>query len=107
MKYPLAILTAFAVLPNAALGGDAGNAHPADPAAQVPPFKYESAFSGYKRDPGVEIADWRATGFGPSAPRMDAMGHMGMQHAPAQSPRAQPQGDGSSSMQGMHHMHGK
>ena len=107
MNYSLAILTAFAVLPNAALAGDAGNAHPADPTAQVPPFKYESAFRGYTRDPDIEVADWRATGFDPSAPRMAPMGHGGMHPVPAQAPRAQPQGGSKPSMHGMHPMHGK
>jgi len=107
MKYSLAILTAFAVLPNAAFSGDADRADPADPEAQVPAYKYESAFRGYRRDPDVAVADWRATGFDPSAPRMDAMGHMGMQHAPAPAPlSAQPPSVGdAASTPGMHHMY--
>ena len=107
MNYSLAILTAFAVLPNVALAGDVGNAHPADPAAQVPPYKYESAFRGYRRDTDIAVADWRATGFNPGAPRTDAMGRMGMQHAPTPAPQnAQPpREDNAAPTSGMHHMH--
>jgi hypothetical protein len=100
MKYSLAILTAFALLPMAGRAQDAGPADAADPGSAVPPYSYESAFQRYAPHRDAEISDWRSTAFEQQAPGRDAMGHRRM---PAQSPPQK--GSGEASSRGMHPMH--
>ena len=104
MKFPMAILIAFALLPTAGRAKDADQADPANPGSAVPPFKYESAFHSYTpHRADAEVSDWRDTGFDQQALDKRAMGHIQMQHAPAQP---QPKTDsGGSSGLGMHHQH--
>lgn len=108
MKFPMALLTALALLPTAGSAKDAGHADPADPGSAVPPFHYESAFHGYAARPlDAEVSDWRATASDPQAPGKGAMGHMQMQHAPAQPQKdgGAPSGHDAHNMHNMHNMH--
>jgi hypothetical protein len=101
MKVLLAMVSAFALLPSAGWAKDTARPDPADPAAAVPPFKYESTFHGYMpHQDAADVSDWRDTNFDRQVPGEGGMGHMHMPDTPAQ-----PQNGGGSSGNDMHDMH--
>lgn len=106
MKFPMAILTAFALLPSAGWAMSADQPDPADPNAAVPPFTYESAFHGYAAGQhDAEVSDWRGTGFDRMTPGEGTTGQMRMQAAPAplQKDNGGPSGGGVLRPHGMRH----
>lgn len=104
MRFLLAILTAFALLPAAGWSKDVGRSDPADPGSAVMPFKYESTFHRYlPHQDSDTVSDWRETGFDRKAPRAGAMGDMRVQPAPAQ-PRKDGAGSSGNGMRRMHKM---
>ena len=104
MKFLIAILIAFTLLPTPGWTVDAARADPADPGSAVPPFKYQSTFRNYvSRRDDVEVTDWRGTGYKQQSPEGRAIGGMQMQHAPAQ--RQTQTGGGGLSDAGMDRQH--
>jgi hypothetical protein len=75
----LAPLTAAAQQP-------AGTAGPADPAAAVPPVKYESAFAGYVPHREEKLAPWRDV----NDEVARAGGHLGIMREAARGAAAAP-----------------
>ncbi len=59
MKLYLAFAALAALAPHAAAQQPAVKPHPADPAAQVPAAKHESAFTGYRGFREEPLAPWR------------------------------------------------
>jgi len=100
MKFPMAILIAFTLLPAPGWTKDADPPDPTDPGSAVPPFKYQSTFRSYvpRRD-DVEVSDWCGTRYIRQSPKERAMGQMQMQQTPAQ--RQTQTGGGGMSNSGM------
>jgi hypothetical protein len=59
MKPLLAAFVIAAVTPIAAAQQQPARTNPADPAAQVPAFKYDSAFTGYRSFREEPLVPWR------------------------------------------------